>query len=583
MIVRLNSAGSFLTTTNEPYSGKSSIDKPVMLVYRGDFESMDGPVSVTDDHLKGIAEKHNSRFSQLKRLAGVGEVPLRECPPVQLDHSTSATMTVGRLIGDIELREAEIDGEKRLAAFSTLRVLGKENVEKVEDGRWSNVSIGADFENGDVNELSITPFPAAAKASMLSKTRLASKILDTVNNYELWVTQSPEMKKFSDAEFSYGIKPLKSNKWVDLSGFRYESESEALEAARKAVKLLPPATKLSKGGNEMKERLKAFLTKFKKLSEKEADEKLAKMDEEEEKKLAAEADDADKKEKEESEKKDKLKKHLMDKEKLSEADAEDKLSKMEDSDKINLLDEMAKMGPMEIKINHDQQMAAKAAFTKLSGMVKRTSTPVMLAAKKERLVTRLSKLKADAKITPAEIKKMDLAKMAGESDEVINAKLSTFDARQPVIDSATYGTRKADDITRVQKKYRLAKLELQSRLNMSMKKKDAEKQLAALAEEEAKEMAGLGAVPVPGSEGNPALGEPAKKLSYDEVCKLIDGGADKEAVKAALRSCMSVDEPDAQTPGMSALAEEVKELHTGLKELTKLVGPILGLKSEELE
>ena len=146
------------------------LEKKVMLVYAGSFESMDGPVEVTPENIQALADNHNSLLEKVKRMVGASEVPLKYNPPLQLDHSTSAKDTVGRLVGNLEVGEHTIDeGVVTPALFGTIQIMGKDNIEKVEDGRWTHVSIGADFENNKITELSLTPFPAAADASLLSR------------------------------------------------------------------------------------------------------------------------------------------------------------------------------------------------------------------------------------------------------------------------------------------------------------------------------------------------------------------------------------------------------------------------------
>lgn len=166
-IVRLSNVGHLSTEPAVQEDGK--YEKDVILVHEGEFSSMDGPVEITPQIIEMMVDTHNSRLSKLKKLAN-GDYPMKECPPIQLDHSTSATMTVGRLVGPLSSeRITTSDGKTVLAAKGRMRILGKENQEKVEDGRWCHVSIGADLGSGHLSELSITPFPADPNASMLSK------------------------------------------------------------------------------------------------------------------------------------------------------------------------------------------------------------------------------------------------------------------------------------------------------------------------------------------------------------------------------------------------------------------------------
>ncbi len=145
-----------------------TLDRAVMLVYEGEFNSMDGPVVITGDHLSGIMENHNAKFSALKLAAGDAGVSMKDLPPLQLDHSTSARDTIGRLVGPLRLETVQIDGKPRRALMGVARFIGEENVQKASDGRYTHVSIGADLETNELSELSVTPFPAAKRASLLT-------------------------------------------------------------------------------------------------------------------------------------------------------------------------------------------------------------------------------------------------------------------------------------------------------------------------------------------------------------------------------------------------------------------------------
>jgi hypothetical protein len=180
MYVKLQS-GMFegLTTDSKLEEGQmpARLEKRCLLVYPGVFQSMDGEVEITDEKLQKLASNHNSTLKSLARMAEGAGLPMKACPPIQLDHSTSAKDTVGRLIGDLEVAPHTLDdGSQVSALFGRALILGKDNVEKVMDGRWTHLSIGADLEEGKLSELTITPFPAAAQASLLSKMASDQKI-----------------------------------------------------------------------------------------------------------------------------------------------------------------------------------------------------------------------------------------------------------------------------------------------------------------------------------------------------------------------------------------------------------------------
>lgn len=158
-------------------SDSTLMEKKAMLVYCGSFDSMDGPVEVTEEHIDRLIGNHNSRLERISRLSTAEDEFVRAMPPLQVDHSTSAMMTVGRVVGRLSKGSYTLEDGTTVACLSCdrVRVLGEENQKKVADGRWSNISIGADLEAGILNELSITPFPAAPHASLLSKNKLSSE------------------------------------------------------------------------------------------------------------------------------------------------------------------------------------------------------------------------------------------------------------------------------------------------------------------------------------------------------------------------------------------------------------------------
>jgi hypothetical protein len=337
------------------------IDCAVMLVYEGTFDSMDGKVTITADHLAELAKHHNRKHAL--QLAG-GDVPMRDCPPVQLDHSTSARDTVGRLIGPVHTDTVVIEGAPRLALLGTVRFLGAENVQKAKDGRYTHVSIGADLEANTLKELSVTPFPAAAKASLLTQG-------------------APAMDK---------------------------------------------------------EKLKKHLMRSTKCSAEEAEEKLAKMSDDEQAKLAAEADDEDKKLAAEEEEKAKLAAEEEEKKKdLAEG-------KDGDGDKDDEKD-----GPKKLAAANDK-------IAKLTGALGRAKTALAaqrVTLRQAEIGNRIAKLRASGQLTPAEQKK--LMEKAGESgsfvtrlaaapDDTMALVFDVLEAREPVVAIGQLGSLKAVDL-----------------------------------------------------------------------------------------------------------------------------------------
>ncbi len=192
MLVRLKESGS-IDSIEKKGDTEAMIERRAMLVYAGTFQSMDGEVIVKKSHIHNLVKNHNSLLGKVKRLAN-GMAAMKNYPPIQLDHSTSARDTIGRLVGDLEVADYEDDeGKKVSAVYGNVRILGKDNVERINDGRWTHLSIGADFEKGSVSELTVTPFPAAKNASLLKVGRAKDSRLTRYNykGYQINIIPKP--------------------------------------------------------------------------------------------------------------------------------------------------------------------------------------------------------------------------------------------------------------------------------------------------------------------------------------------------------------------------------------------------------
>lgn len=637
----------------------STLDRKALLVYTGNFESMDGLVEVKDEHITRLHDNHNSLLSRIGRMAS-GEIPLKFCPPIQLDHSLSAKDTVGRLVGLLEIGDHEPEpGKSVKALFGMVRILGKENVEKVVDGRWTNLSIGADLEDGKFSELTITPFPAAADAAMLASTRpfkgdraevlperdgyrvkvkhpygygRSFPSLDQANAYaeecdkgmyrfaaktqkykgedikitqgegESWYLEVGEIKRgpFQKEQDAYlegcqivesGVlkklsntslaKPKVTSKFdsktgtytVLFDGVEFEtgfkSMKEALDWGREFIE----NHKMSKGEQPMLARLKAFLMRTMKLSAEDADKKMSEMPEADKAKMQGDADKDH----------ERMKKHLMDRDKCSAEDADKRMAEMNVEDMKKLAEEcdekekMAAAQPYEGKETAEEEklepthkMAkAKEELTKLSADFRKISEGTRLAAKKAQLSVRLSKLRADAKITPAEVKKIDLAKLSAASDETVEEVFKSYENREPVILTGLIGSKNETNVSDVYKAARMSALEKDVRANMSLLSKAKSTNLAAEMEPK-KEASMMGEV-----------SEMDQEIAM--VHKLIDEGKlpeAKERIKAWGAKYMS---PAAQHQAaapvhaeMSALAESVKLMQNEFDKAMQLIGSIVG-------
>lgn len=514
-MIRLQS-GNFVQDDAQPKENAKYLDKKAMLVYCGNFDSMDGPVEITDDHISKLADSHNSFLSKLAHLA-TGDVPLKNCPPIQLDHSTSARDTVGRLVGNLEVADFDDDGKKVKALFGNVRIMGQENMEKILDGRWTHLSIGADLESGKISELTITPFPAAPNASLLSK-----------------------------------------------AGNKFKGET-------------------------MFEKLMAFLTGTKRMAEGDAEKELAKMSDAEKAKMS-----------EDAEKHEKMKKHLMDKEKMSAEDAEKKLSEMDDESKAKMSGEMdsskdegkepkdklAEEKKEDKKDEDDKEekekkakmTAARSSLAKLSSNMTAKFDGAKLAAKKTGITARLSRLQATASITPAEIKKIDIAALAAKSDETVEEVLKSYENRQPVIMTGLHGSTKGVNPGKTYKDVKLAKMQKEILSSMPFTSK------ARLAGEYT---VGTESVVAPVEPAAEAAVEADVDQMLAEAMTMLDEGKiaeAKEHLKKLVEVCKShigVDEAESVSiestqAQMSALTDSLKELQSEFVSYQKLVGQVVG-------
>lgn len=590
------------------------LDKHCILVYKGEFQAMDGPVSITEEKMHKLINKFNTRIAALSKD---GEIDIRKMPPVQLDHSVSARDTVGRVkalpltMGTYALETGEIVP----AVYGHVRFLGKDNVEKAKDGRYVNLSIGADLEEGDLSELTVTPFPAAKHATLLS--RLASHngfnyevktIGDEPNVYfDYEIMGVPANEKCGSPEaagqaacaaidkkiLEEKTKKLSSTGKVFLKKIEYKgaiisvyqegddtitadcygyisnekTEAAAVAKVKKFIDANPP-----KKGERMGfwAKLKARLMGQDKLSAEDATKKIEDLNPADVVRLAKEMDDDDKKA---ADKKEKMKKKLMDEEKLSAEQADEKLSKMSDEDKEKLSAKCSDK-PEDEEEKKKAKMAAdrKETITRLTADFTKGKESTRLALNKGKITVRLSALKASAKITPAEVKKIEIDKLAANNEATIDAVLKSYEDREPVIHTGAIGSVTSEDASRLAKRLKMENLETETRMNMPSKRKKLM--------EESKKKAKL-------SEGveDPANLSLPEQLSgddsdYENLARMIDGEPDKEKVKAALKVALdkyrkmggSIDK-SASTEAearMSELAEEVKKLHALNEDLIKL-------------
>lgn len=595
----------------EPKMGPdgSWMEKPVKMVYAGKFKSMDGDVEIKDEDIDKLISNHNSLLAKVSRMAK-GSVPVTSHPPIQLDHSTSATHTVGRLVGDLTPGEhIDEDGNKFKALMGTARILGKDNVERVQDGRWATVSIGADLEEHKVTELSITPFPAAAGASMLARLHKDVSYMEheirvypsTKDGTGKWRWETKWHSGLADSEadavaagkkcidefheynpelraWMGDIKRMKGSD-IALPGHPDEAlwnkAKDAYEKAQAGGSKIDDkwafvtawykkqGGKLSQGEDTMGykehmhkaslyEKARKHLTDHKKMGEEDADKHLEAADERELKHL--------------NEEHDKHMKHL----------ADEDAKKKEEEEKLK--------GKLSFH---------KDGLIKLAKGFKESGKKVQLAEKASKIHVRLTKLRADAKISPAEMKSINIDSLAEKSEEVIEAKLSSYESRQPVIDTGLVGSTKAMTPAQLAKAFKVDGLtaeEVQTRLNMPSKREGILKRLAEVGDEAKKHQEHREDDGAHLHDGDNDEDDKHLEAALTEYKKMSDEGKHDEA-KEHLKSYMkkarakhlgeqgAVSDP---TPAMSALAAEVKSMQNSFIEFVKLTAPAFGATVEEL-
>lgn len=219
-----------------------------------------------------------------------------------------------------------------------------------------------------------------------------------------------------------------------------------------------------------KEKLKKHLMRSTKCSEKEADEKLAGMDDDAQKKLAAEADDEDKKLAAEED--EKAKKFAAEKDDEDKKLAAKKLADDEDEKKKDKGDEDDK----------DKKLAAQTEkITRLKGLVGEAATALTGARtemRKGEVTNRLAKLRAGGLMTPAVEKKLrgeiklasgKAVKLAEVSEETLEVVFAILEAGEPVVHIGQLGSLKAVDLAAggaALKRARLSELEEETLANM---------------------------------------------------------------------------------------------------------------------
>jgi hypothetical protein len=289
----------------------------------------------------------------------------------------------------------------------------------------------------------------------------------------------------------------------------------------------------------------------------------------------------------------KLKGYLTGHKKMSEKDADDhlaRLAKPEHAEEMKQLSMDFDAWAKEEEKEHAAKLtAAREGITKLRASFKTSIDSARLQASQGRIVTRLSKLRADGKVTPAEIKKMDLVSLASKPQNEIDLVLKTYDDREPVIMVGQRGTTKASDLSKLSSKEKeMQKLEADSRKNMSLLRGVDAGKTKLSSEHVDGRTEGTAPPPVTTEEDRGEDHMAYFEKEYDEISKMMAGGQHGEA-KARLEAFMTKHFASSGGGGeytaanaeeaerhLAALAENMTKMQSQFDEAIKLAADLAG-------
>jgi hypothetical protein len=220
----------------------------------------------------------------------------------------------------------------------------------------------------------------------------------------------------------------------------------------------------------------------------------------------------------------------------------------------------------------------------LSASNKRLSSKLAearLTLRTQSVRTRLSSLRAQGKVTPAEMKKIDVAKLARLSQEGLDAVLGSYDAREPVIIPGLYGTAKGMTTTQlaaeVGKKTKSV-LEAEARAQMSLKKTGAKSRLSETTEDKEE---GVHNTHLEGTDAHTvsSLSEAEADDAFERMCKMVADG-DKDGAKSLFKQCagrMTAESTDSED-SLKHLSAALDAIEEEQGRIVKLAGAASGAR-----
>jgi hypothetical protein len=498
-----------------------------LLLYAGTFGSMDGETEITAVHIEKILAQHNTTIKQLGENATMADFP-----PLMVDHSISARDVVGRLVGEVERGEHE----GKPALYGTLQFLGAENIERVIDGRWTHVSISADLETGKIIELTVTPFPAVPNAKMFSQGQgqgkgEAMKLKLSAACMAALVAKFAEESKQTPEEAEANVKEMDEPTIREAAkrfGVEIEIEPDTEDKPPEGEGDDP--TRMSSRSVKSKGHL-AFIKNESgdwELYERSGRVMKAPVGQP----LALDTEQRQGRDEGSMSQKDVILKKISGTNLSADNDADENKIKM------------------------------SAGFQ----AIKKKTADTRFALNKALITTRIARLRGEAKITPAEVKSIDVEKLARASAETQEAVIASYKNRQPVIHLGLYGSATAADPTKVAneaRRARMAKMEADARARMSS--------VPGGGENTAKDTVPAD-VPTPvQTPEEKTVGMAEDEAGYQELRRMILAGEDdkaKEIWKASRR--MSVAEPSVDEETVANLMGMVVALEGDFDSIVRL-------------
>lgn len=170
---------------------------------------------ITIQHLIKVKNNYNGKLKEYVKSLFNATLPEYELQEVQMaptcvEHKIDDEFVVGRIVGKLTLEDDSITKTTWLCAM--LEVLGRENVEKVKDGRRKAVSINFNTETCELDEISFVAQGAIPDACVMSASKMMESPIYT-ENLEI----NAVLKRINELETSI------DNRYLSIAKLRKET------------------------------------------------------------------------------------------------------------------------------------------------------------------------------------------------------------------------------------------------------------------------------------------------------------------------------------------------------------------------